>query len=324
MFPDDGQLGSCPGLAAEGEARLPSGEVLVCARQGADGAEKRSLLPHESLVARQKRRLPEKSARAGNFGNHEKAAGLRDYMKLYARTQLIAGVTSEFRPTTNCVGLRTPAGSPVMGHRWPYLLQKGAGFGTCLIRRAVRHRGPALAARCLSSTIWPMNHLRSKTVLGERREMMKKVLSAAAAVITIVMAVPWATSLAERSKKEIVGLTAGEVRWFTPPYYNDGRQRAHLFGDSSQGGPWIDRVKIPSGARVLAHTHPEDELVTVIEGTWYLGEGAKFDSAKLKGYPAGSFIVIPAGIPHFVAAKEGTVVVQLSGIGKFQTNYLEK
>ena len=154
--------------------------------------------------------------------------------------------------------------------------------------------------------------------------MMKRVLSAAATAVTIVMAVTWATSLAERSKKEIVGLTADEVRWFTPPYYNDGRLRAHLFGESSQGGTWIDRVKIPGGARVLAHTHPQDELVTVIEGTWYLGEGAKFDSAKLKGYPAGSFIVIPAGVPHFVGAKEGTVVVQLSGIGKFKTNYLEK
>jgi quercetin dioxygenase-like cupin family protein len=154
--------------------------------------------------------------------------------------------------------------------------------------------------------------------------MMKRVLSAAATVVTIVTAVVWATSLAERSKNEIVGLTADKVRWFTPPYYNDGRQRAHLYGDSSQGGTWIDRVKIPGGARVFAHTHPQDELITVIEGTWYLGEGAKFDSAKLKGYPAGSFIVIPAGIPHFVAAKEGTVVVQLSGIEKFQTNNLEK
>ena len=153
---------------------------------------------------------------------------------------------------------------------------------------------------------------------------MKRVLSVVASVGIIVAAVAWATSLAERSKKEIVGLTAGEVRWFTPPYYNDGRQRAQLFGDSSQDGTWIDRVKIPGGARVLAHTHAQDELVTVIEGTWYLGEGAKFDSAKLKAYPAGSFIVIPAGIPHFVATKEGTVVIQLSGIAKFQTNYLEK
>ena len=41
-------------------------------------------------------------------------------------------------------------------------------------------------------------------------------------------------------------------------------------------------------------------------------------------YPAGSFIVIPAGVPHFVAAKDGTVVVQLSGARKFRTDYLEK
>jgi quercetin dioxygenase-like cupin family protein len=154
--------------------------------------------------------------------------------------------------------------------------------------------------------------------------MMKRILPAATAVVTIVAAVAWATSLAEPSKKEIVGVTPDKVRWFTPPYYSDGRQRAHMLGDSSEGGTWIDRVKIPSGARVLAHTHPQDEIVTVIEGTWYLGEGAKFDSAKLKGYPAGSFIVIPAGVPHFVAAQEGIVAVQLSGIGKFQTDYLEK
>jgi hypothetical protein len=79
-------------------------------------------------------------------------------------------------------------------------------------------------------------------------------------------------------------------------------------------------VKIPAAARALAHTHSQDELVTAIEGTWYLGKGTKFDSAKLTGYPAGSFIIISAGIPHFVAAKEGTVVVQLSGMGRFQTS----
>jgi quercetin dioxygenase-like cupin family protein len=62
----------------------------------------------------------------------------------------------------------------------------------------------------------------------------------------------------------------------------------------------------------------------VIEGTWYLGSGERFDSAKLKGYPAGSFIVIPAGVPHFVAAKEGSVIVQLSGSEVFRTDYLER
>jgi quercetin dioxygenase-like cupin family protein len=131
-------------------------------------------------------------------------------------------------------------------------------------------------------------------------------------------------TLADMSKKEIIAFTPLQVRWFTPPYYTDGRERAHLFGDSSQGGAWVDRVKIPAGKRVLAHTHPQDELVTVIEGTWYLGEGAKFNSTNLKAYPAGSFIVIPAGIPHFVAAKEGTVIIQLNGNGKFHTDNVEK
>lgn len=159
--------------------------------------------------------------------------------------------------------------------------------------------------------------------LGRENEM-NGVLSSAAASVAIVAAVACATTLAGQGKKGIVGLAPDEVRWFTPPFYNDGRQRAQLFGDSGQGGAWIDRVKIPGGARVLAHTHAQDELVTVIEGTWYLGEGVQFDAAKLRGYPAGSFIVIPAGVPHFVAAEKGTVVVQVSGTGKFQTEYLEK
>ena len=124
--------------------------------------------------------------------------------------------------------------------------------------------------------------------------------------------------------KEIIAFTPAQVRWFMPPYYSDGRERAQLLGDSSRGGMWVDRAKIPAGKRVFAHTHPQDEAVTVIEGTWYLGEGTKFDSKKMEDYPAGSFILIPAGVPHFVAAKEGTVIVQLSGNGKFQTDYVEK
>ena len=153
---------------------------------------------------------------------------------------------------------------------------------------------------------------------------MKKAPFIVSAIVIALAALTLARTWAGQNKKEIVGLTSEQVRWFTPPYYKDGRQRAQLFGDSSQDGAWVDRVKIPAGARVLAHTHPQDELVTVIEGTWYLGEGERFDPTKLKGYPAGSFIIIPASVPHFVAAKSGGVIVQLSGTGKFGTDYLEK
>ena len=147
---------------------------------------------------------------------------------------------------------------------------------------------------------------------------MKRLLSAVLVFGAVTL------TLADTNKNEIIAFTPVQVRWFTPSYYTDGRERAQLLGDSSQGGVWVDRVKMPAGKRVLAHTHPQDEMVTVIEGTWYLGEGTKFNPANLKGYPAGSFIVIPAGVPHFVAAKKGIVIVQLNGNGKFHTDYVEK
>ena len=168
-----------------------------------------------------------------------------------------------------------------------------------------------------------LNPLRNITGLPWENGM-NRIVSAAAASVALVAAVAVATIVAAQSNKQIVALRPDDIRWFTPPFYKDGRQRAQLHGDSSQGGAWIDRVKIPGGARVLAHTHAQDELVTVIEGTWYLGEGVTFDVAKLGSYPRGSFIVIPAGVPHFVAAEKGEVVVQLSGTGKFQTEYVEK
>jgi len=147
---------------------------------------------------------------------------------------------------------------------------------------------------------------------------MKRLMFAVFAFAAIALTV------ADTKKKEIIAFTPLQVRWFTPSYYTDGRERAQLLGDSSQGGVWVDRVKIHANRRVLAHTHPENELVTVIEGTWYLGEGTKFNPTNLKRYPAGSFIVIPAGVPHFVATRESSVIVQLNGNGKFRTDYVEE
>ena len=104
---------------------------------------------------------------------------------------------------------------------------------------------------------------------------MKMMFLTVASVVVVLGAVTLAMTWAPQRKKEIVGTTAEQVRWSAPPYYKDGRQRAQLFGDSSQGGAWIDRVRIPANMRVRAHTHPQDELVTVIEGYLVCGRGGE-------------------------------------------------
>ena len=156
--------------------------------------------------------------------------------------------------------------------------------------------------------------------------MTASALAIVAAVLTVVLAMPLRATPGAPAEpsRQVTAWAPQDIRWFTPTYYTDGRQRAQLYGDSSKGGDWIDRVRIPGASRVLPHTHPDDEIVTVVEGTWYLGIGETFDEAKLKACPAGSFILIPALVPHFLAVKEGPVIVQASGHGIFRTNYLEK
>jgi len=162
------------------------------------------------------------------------------------------------------------------------------------------------------------------TVPHSKERKMRRVSLSVATLTLILAPVTRASAQSEQSRHTIIAVTPEQVRWFTPPYYTDGRQRAKLFGDSDRDVVWVDRVKIPGGKRVPAHTHPHDELATVIRGTWYVGVGERFDPTKLKAYPAGSFVMIPAGVPHFVATKEGPVVVQLNGTSKWDTHYIEK
>jgi hypothetical protein len=51
----------------------------------------------------------------------------------------------------------------------------------------------------------------------------------------------------------------------------------------------------------------------------YLGSKVEWSQAC-----AQRFILIPADVPHFLATREGPVIVQASGRGIFRTNYLEK
>ena len=61
-----------------------------------------------------------------------------------------------------------------------------------------------------------------------------------------------------------------QVRWFTSTYYTDGRQRAQLHGDSSQGRPRIDHVKILAGKHVRC---PVTSLMKrELDGTHYLDD----------------------------------------------------
>ena len=90
---------------------------------------------------------------------------------------------------------------------------------------------------------------------------------------------------------------------------------AAIYGDPARAGPYAFRVRAQAGHMLPAHTHPDERTITVLSGTYWAGVGEAYSPAKLIAFPAGSFYVVPAGLPHFSAVLEGEVVFQESGVG---------
>jgi hypothetical protein len=83
-------------------------------------------------------------------------------------------------------------------------------------------------------------------------------------------------------------------------------QTVVLYGDPTKPGLFVSRVKFSAGWKDLPHWHPDEmRTVVVLSGTLYFGSGEKWDESKFKAYEA----------PHFSWAKDGEVIIQITGIG---------
>jgi quercetin dioxygenase-like cupin family protein len=121
----------------------------------------------------------------------------------------------------------------------------------------------------------------------------------------------------------IVGSLTG-VKWIAAPPaagLPKGAEIAALFGDPAKDGQYANRLKLPSGALIPPHTHPNDENVTVLSGTLHVGLGDKVDRSKGTTVTAGGFIRLPKGTPHYAWAT-GTTIVQSNGVGPSGRDYL--
>jgi hypothetical protein len=114
-----------------------------------------------------------------------------------------------------------------------------------------------------------------------------------------------------------------EVDWKPFPSFPPAARLAILVGDPSQPAPYVIRVKVPHGVKLMPHRHPEDRVYTIISGVFYIGLGERFDADKLKAYPPGSAIVLPGGTPHFHWAMSGEYVSQVTAIGPLGLDYLD-
>ena len=72
----------------------------------------------------------------------------------------------------------------------------------------------------------------------------------------------------------------------------------------------------------MPHVHPDERIVTVLTGTFYLGSGPVFDETKAKALKAGTVIAVPANAVHWGFAKDTDVTIQEVGMGSTATTPL--
>lgn len=107
-----------------------------------------------------------------------------------------------------------------------------------------------------------------------------------------------------------------------PPIFPPGAQFAVVQGDPSvPGALFTVRLRFPNGYILPPHTHPTDENVTVLRGTFLIGLGENFSQDALVPLKDDGFVTAPAHMAHFAAAR-GVTEVQVHAIGPFQLTYV--
>jgi quercetin dioxygenase-like cupin family protein len=114
-----------------------------------------------------------------------------------------------------------------------------------------------------------------------------------------------------------------DIQWKPFSAFPASARLAVLVGEPTQEGPYLIRVKVPSGVKLMPHKHPEDRIYTVISGVFYIGLGDRFEPKDIKAYPPGSVVILPGNTWHFHWAKSGEYVTQVTAIGPLGLEYKE-
>ena len=116
-------------------------------------------------------------------------------------------------------------------------------------------------------------------------------------------------------------MQADDLRWSAPAAYAKGAQLAVVRGDPTKEGMYVVRLKVPAGFKIAPHTHPNDENVTILSGSFNIGTGDKLDESKGTQVKTGGYSFVMKGMTHYAWFTDDTIL-QLHGIGPQGATYV--
>jgi quercetin dioxygenase-like cupin family protein len=85
--------------------------------------------------------------------------------------------------------------------------------------------------------------------------------------------------------------------------------------DPDKPGPYVLMFKWLPGNMSRPHWHPNDRMITVLKGTWWVGTGEKYDPDTTVPLPAGTYVTHFAKEIHYDGAKDTEAWLLMAGEG---------
>src|ERR1044072_2260791 len=94
-----------------------------------------------------------------------------------------------------------------------------------------------------------------------------------------------------------------------------GNRTVVLQGDPSKPGPYAMLLTWLPGHMSRPHFHPNDRFFMVLSGTWWVGNGGKFEAEATVPMPAGTHVIHWAKGVHYDGAKTEPATILVWGEG---------
>lgn len=144
-------------------------------------------------------------------------------------------------------------------------------------------------------------------------------------IAIFAIAVIAAASIAVAADTAPTIVSAGAEHWTAAPGPGgQGVMAAVLLGNPAKSGFYVTRIKEPPNYRILPHTHPNRQDITVLSGTYYFALGRTFNRNGMTAYRAGSFVSVPAGVAHYAMAGSSGAVLQEDGMAPNVNQMIKK
>jgi len=143
------------------------------------------------------------------------------------------------------------------------------------------------------------------------------------ALIVFSMVLGLALGASAMAATPTISVTPDQVKWADNKSLPPGWQMAVMAGDPTKKGASAVRFKIPPNSTFPPHKHPDVETITVISGSFGIGQGDAGDKSKGQMLPAGSFYQLPAHTAHFAWTEGEGTVVQVEGSGPFTVQMIK-